>query len=71
MSTIDDRIDRLMQLLSDAPQYTTQGAVLLIDLEKALPKDLEHLYDDCHYTAKGNAVIADAIAQALLAKGLR
>jgi len=46
-------------------QAAAEGA-LLIDLEAAVPKDLEHLYDDCHYTARGNAVVAEAIAAALL-----
>ena len=47
-----------------------ERGLLLIDLERALPKDLEHLYDDCHYTAQGNARIADTISAALLAAGL-
>jgi len=33
MTTIQDRVDALMHRLCDAPQYTTQGAVLFIDLK--------------------------------------
>lgn len=31
---IRERVDRLLQRLHDAPQYTTQGAVLFVDLER-------------------------------------
>lgn len=33
MTTIQERVDALMHRLCDAPQYTTQGAVLFIDLK--------------------------------------
>lgn len=34
MNAIDERIESLLRRLGDAPQYTTQGAVLFVDLEK-------------------------------------
>lgn len=42
---------------------------LLIDLEPVVPKDLEHFYDDAHYTSKASALIADTIVDALLKDG--
>jgi lysophospholipase L1-like esterase len=45
-----------------------EGA-LFLDLDAALPKDLERFYDDCHYTAKGNEEVARAVVEALLAGG--
>ena len=50
--------------------FAQARGLLLIDLERVVPKDLEHLYDDCHYTAKGNALIAETISKALLRAGL-
>ena len=34
-----------------------------IDLEKLVPKTLDYLYDDVHYTEKGNRLIGEALAQ--------
>ncbi|HBP20223.1 MAG TPA: hypothetical protein DEA08_20840 [Planctomycetes bacterium] len=51
-------------------RFAGARGLLLIDLERVVPKDLEHLYDDCHYTVKGNAVIADEITRVLLERGL-
>lgn len=42
---------------------------LLIDLAGAVPRDLDHFYDDCHFTARGNEVAARAIVAALLQGG--
>lgn len=42
---------------------------LLIDLDAAVPKDLAHFYDDCHFTPRGNEVAARAIVDALLQGG--
>jgi hypothetical protein len=42
----------------------------LVDLDKLVPHDLAHFYDDAHMTTKGNVAVADAIVAALDAKGL-
>lgn len=42
----------------------------VIDLAGAVPRDLTHFYDDCHFTARGNEVAAQAILAALRAHGL-
>jgi hypothetical protein len=35
--------------------------VPLIDLDLRLPKSGEYLWDDCHYTAKGNVLVSDQV----------
>jgi lysophospholipase L1-like esterase len=42
-----------------------ERGVLLVDLEAAVPKDLENFFDDVHLTRKGNAAVARAILAAL------
>jgi lysophospholipase L1-like esterase len=59
-----------MQRYNDAIRaFCAQRKLRTIDLEAALPKNLEHLFDDCHYTAKGNARVAATIVESLLADG--
>lgn len=61
---------RGMQLYNQAVREAAQEAGCgLLDLEPLVPKDLAHLYDDCHGTAKGNEVIARALVDHL-ARGL-
>ena len=33
-----------------------------VDLDRMIPKDLDHFFDDCHYTDRGSARVAQAIA---------
>lgn len=40
--------------------------VELIDLEREIPKDLDHFYDDVHFTPKGSRKAAEVIASSLL-----
>ncbi len=42
-----------------------ERGALLVDLDAAVPKDLEHFFDDVHLTRKGNAAVARAILAAL------
>ncbi|MEZ6187895.1 MAG: SGNH/GDSL hydrolase family protein [Planctomycetota bacterium] len=42
-----------------------EWGVRFVDLDAAVPKDLTHFYDDCHYTVEGNAAVADALYQGL------
>lgn len=51
-------------------EVAREEGVLLLDLADALPKDLEHFYDDCHYTARGSRVVAERIMQLLVERGL-
>ena len=43
--------------------------VRFVDLDAAVPKDLEHFYDDCHYTTQGSAKVAEALIEALTREG--
>ncbi len=43
----------------------------LVDLDKTVPSDLAHFYDDAHMTSRGNAAAADAIVKQIDALGLR
>lgn len=47
-------------------QHARERGHVLIDLESVVPKDLDHFYDDVHYTSRGSAAIATAIVRALL-----
>ncbi|MCB9800521.1 MAG: SGNH/GDSL hydrolase family protein, partial [Candidatus Omnitrophica bacterium] len=38
----------------------------LIDLERLVPKDLKHFYDDVHYTPEGSKLVAEIISQYLI-----
>lgn len=61
---------RGMQVFNEAVRdLAREQGHLLIELEPAVPKDLEHSYDDCHYTTRGNEVVARQIVAALLAEG--
>jgi lysophospholipase L1-like esterase len=61
---------RLMAKYNDATRdvATSRGAIL-VDLAAIVPKDLEHLYDDAHMTARGNDAVAAAIVAAIAKDG--
>ncbi|MBL8821829.1 MAG: hypothetical protein JNJ77_04510 [Planctomycetia bacterium] len=40
------------------------------DLDRAIPKSLDYLYDDCHYTVKGNRLVVETMIKALVKKKL-
>lgn len=63
-------MQRGMQAFNDAIREVAQAeGTLLLDLAPAVPRDLEHFYDDCHYTAKGSRAVADQLLY-LLSRGL-
>lgn len=41
----------------------------LVDLAREVPPNLEHFLDDVHFTAKGNAAVADSVLRAILEGG--
>lgn len=58
-------------------QYTScvrhlaqETGVHLIDLEKVVPKELDYMYDDVHYTDKSYDLISKAIGDKLLEMGV-
>jgi lysophospholipase L1-like esterase len=52
-------------------RFASERDLTLIDLDAAVPKDLEHFYDDCHFTALGNRVVAETILAGLPRPALR
>lgn len=54
--------NRFNQAIRD---LTREHAVELIDLEKEIPKDLHHFYDDVHFTPQGAQRAAEVIASYL------
>ena len=44
--------------------------VTFVDLAAEVPKTLEHMWDDCHYTAKACELIARILDEHLAAAGL-
>jgi lysophospholipase L1-like esterase len=42
---------------------------LLVDLEREIPKDLDHFIDDVHLTSRGNEAVAAAVLRVVLASG--
>lgn len=44
--------------------------VVFLDLDGAVPKDGRYLFDDCHYTPDGNALVARAVADAVIREKL-
>jgi lysophospholipase L1-like esterase len=53
---------RGMKSFNDATRLlAVKYGLELIDLDAAVPKDLDHFYDDCHFTAKGAARAAEVI----------
>lgn len=51
-------------------QVAREEGTLFLDLEADVPKDLEHLYDDCHYTVKGSRLVAERVTAFLAGRGL-
>lgn len=47
-------------------ELSRKDAVELIDLEREIPKDLEHFYDDVHFTPRGAQRVAEIITSYLL-----
>jgi lysophospholipase L1-like esterase len=60
---------RLMDRYNDAVRAAAKDH-LLVDLDRLVPRDLDHLYDDAHMTARGNKLVADEIVKELVARGV-
>lgn len=62
---------RGMALFNEATrEVAREEGVLLLDLADAVPRDLDHFYDDCHYTARGSRVVAEQLMRFLGERGL-
>lgn len=51
-------------------EIADEHGVPLLDLEAKIPKTLEYFVDDVHYTAAGNALVAESIAEFLVTNEL-
>ena len=51
-------------------ELSVDADLLLIDLESALPKDLQYFSDDVHYTKLGARRVAEIVADKLISMGL-
>lgn len=59
---------KLMDAYNDATRRV--AGERLVDLDKQIPHDLGHFYDDAHMTSQGNKDVAKAIVALLDARGL-
>jgi hypothetical protein len=60
-----------MALCNDATRaIAQQQEVMLVDLERQVPKQTEFMYDDVHYTRQGSELAAKTIGDALVAAKL-
>jgi hypothetical protein len=62
--------DGMKQFNDVTKKIAAETGVHFVDLDAAMPKTIEHMYDDCHYTAKGNELIAEELAKAIIAAEL-
>lgn len=51
-------------------ELADQYHVMFLDLDGAVPKEGRYLFDDCHYTPDGNALVARAVADAVIRERL-
>jgi hypothetical protein len=58
------------QYTSCVRQLAQETGSQLIDLEKAIPKELDYFYDDVHYTDKSFDLICDTLASRLIELGV-
>jgi hypothetical protein len=54
------------QLLAVCAETGTQ----CVDLASAVPRTAEYFWDDCHFTDKGEALVADVLASGLRARSV-
>ncbi|MBN1186254.1 MAG: SGNH/GDSL hydrolase family protein [Bacteroidales bacterium] len=60
-------MERGMNLFNAATKMVAeQHQVPLIDLEMKVPKTKQYFLDDCHYTAEGNALVAQTVFEFLI-----
>ena len=60
----------LTRAMADYNAKTTalaeRSGALCVDAAAAVPRDLDHFIDDCHFTSKGLDVVADTLTRALV-----
>lgn len=53
-----------------ARKVAFERQVRFLDLEKQVPKSLDHFFDDVHYTTQGNVAVAKAFAADIIHWGI-
>jgi hypothetical protein len=48
-------------------EIATMHGAAYVDLDNVVPKSLEYYFDDCHFTDKGSALVAETVDPAALA----
>jgi hypothetical protein len=67
----EDAMDSALERLNDAMRTVAEeDSVPLYDLARALPKSLEFLYDDCHFTPAGALATGRGLARFLMDRAL-
>jgi lysophospholipase L1-like esterase len=64
--SLESMTDGMRQFNEVTKKIAADRDVRLVDLDAAMPKTTEYLYDDCHYTARGNALIGEHLAEAVI-----
>jgi hypothetical protein len=52
----------MAQFNGAAKAVAAQRGAAFVDLDAAVPRDLDHFHDDVHLTRAGNERVADAVA---------
>jgi hypothetical protein len=63
--SIDTARRGMEQYVGAVRQLSAAEQIPLIDLEAVIPKELSHLFDDCHYTELGASLVAEHVSAGL------
>ncbi len=55
----------MQQYVGEVRKIAAEEGVTLIDLESSLPKSLDNMFDDCHYTEAGAGIVASEMSRGL------
>jgi lysophospholipase L1-like esterase len=64
--SIASMIDGMERFNAKSREVAEATGARFVDLAARMPKDLAHLYDDVHVTAKGAALVGEVLAEAVL-----
>ena len=70
MASIASMKRGMEQFNAKARQIAAELQVPLVDLERIVPKSLDYMYDDVHYTKRGNETIGRAVAEQIIKWGV-
>ena len=70
MASIASMTRGMEQFNAKARQIAAELHVPLVDLERIVPKSLDYMYDNVHYTKRGNEIIGRAVAEQIIKWGV-